>query len=82
MKTANLRQLRNETSTLLEWIESGETVVMTKRSKPILRLMPLLSETRSDIEYPDFAARQSAIFGDQRLPQTAAEMLAEERGRY
>lgn len=82
MKTATLRQLRNETSTLLEWVESGETVIVTKRSKPILRLLPIVPEAPKGIEYPDFSARQSAIFGDEELPETVAEMLAEERGHY
>lgn len=82
MKTATLRQLRNETSMLVEWVESGETVIVTKRSKPILRLLPVVPEARKDVKYPDFAKRQSAIFGNRKLPQTVAESLAEERGRY
>jgi prevent-host-death family protein len=82
MKTATLRQLRNETSRLLEWVQAGETVIVTKRSKPILRLLPIIPEAAKDVKYPDFAARQASIFGDQKLPKTVAETLAEERGRY
>jgi prevent-host-death family protein len=82
MKTATMRQLRNETNTLLEWVEAGETVVVTKRSKPVLRLLPVVEESGKKVEMPDFARRQAAIFGDRILPGSVAEMLAEARDRY
>lgn len=82
MKTATMRQLRNETNTLVKWVESGETVVITKRSKPILRLLPVVSEPQGNVKYPDFAKRQAAIFGNKKLPRTVADMLADERERY
>lgn len=36
-KTATLRQLRSETALLVKWDEEGETVLVTKRSKPFFR---------------------------------------------
>lgn len=36
-KKATLRQLRNETGTRVKWVEAGETVLITKRSKPLLQ---------------------------------------------
>lgn len=33
MKAATFRQLRNDTNTLLKWIEHGEAVTITKRSQ-------------------------------------------------
>ncbi|NBB80762.1 MAG: hypothetical protein GVY36_15160 [Verrucomicrobia bacterium] len=44
METATLRQLRNETSLLAEWIEAGETVLVAKRSKPLSRLISAASQ--------------------------------------
>ncbi len=40
MKTASVRELRNHYNTLLEWVSEGEEVVITKRGKPVARLVP------------------------------------------
>jgi prevent-host-death family protein len=82
MKTATLRQLRNETSLLAKWVEAGETVVVTKRSKPLFRLIAANPEAIGNCPLPDFEARQREIFPDGPLDHTGAELIAEERGRY
>ena len=40
MRTATVRELRNAYSTLLKWIGAGEEIVLTRRGKPIARLVP------------------------------------------
>jgi prevent-host-death family protein len=40
MKTATVRDLRNRYTSLLEWIEAGEEIVITRRGKAIARLIP------------------------------------------
>jgi prevent-host-death family protein len=82
MKTATLRQLRNETGKLVKWVEAGETVVVTKRSKPLFRLLPVLPEEKGPRALPDFARRQREIFPEGMIPVTGADMIAEERDRY
>jgi prevent-host-death family protein len=82
MKKATLRQLRNETSLLAEWVEAGETVLVTKRSKPLFRLIAANPEETVQAPLPDFEARQREIFPDGPLPHTGAELIAEERSRY
>ena len=82
MKTATLRQLRNETGTLVKWVEAGETVVVTKRSKPILKLLPVSPAGSDSCRIPDFQARQRDIFPEGTLPHSVAELIAEERDRY
>jgi len=82
MKTATLRQLRNETGKLVEWVEAGETVLVTKRSKPLFRLLPAAPVESDDCRMPDFEARQNDIFPDGPLRGSGAELIAEERERY
>lgn len=82
MKTATLRQLRNETSLLAEWVKAGETVVVTKRSKPLFRLIAVNPEEPVHRALPDFETRQRDIFPDGPLAHTGAELIAEERSRY
>ena len=40
MKTATVRQLRNEFGKLSKWIEGGETVRILKSGRPFARVVP------------------------------------------
>lgn len=40
MKTATVRELRNDFGQLSKWLESGETVQILKRGKPFARVIP------------------------------------------
>jgi antitoxin (DNA-binding transcriptional repressor) of toxin-antitoxin stability system len=40
MKTATVRDLRNEFSKVFKWLDTGETVQILKRGKPVARLTP------------------------------------------
>lgn len=82
MKTATLRQLRNETALLAKWVEEGETVLVTKRSRPLFRLIAATPETGGACSMPDFEARQREVFPEGVLGTTGADLIAEERDRY
>lgn len=40
MKTATARELRNRYAGLLDWLVAGEEILITRRGKPIARLVP------------------------------------------
>ena len=40
MKTATVRDLRNDFSRVSKWLEAGETVQIIKRGKPFARVVP------------------------------------------
>ncbi|MBI3417431.1 MAG: hypothetical protein HY043_19230 [Verrucomicrobia bacterium] len=40
MKTATIRDLRNEFGKLSKWLEKGETVQIIKRGRPFARVIP------------------------------------------
>jgi len=40
MKTATIRDLRNDFARLSKWLEKGETVQLLKRGKPFARVVP------------------------------------------
>ena len=40
MKTATVRDLRNDFSRLSKWLEKGETIEIIKRGKPVADLVP------------------------------------------
>jgi antitoxin (DNA-binding transcriptional repressor) of toxin-antitoxin stability system len=79
MPSVNLRQLR-DTRQLLAWLDAGEVVELRKRNQVVARIVPESPKIKP-VEWPDFAARRKAIFGDRVIP--AVEILIEERNsRY
>jgi antitoxin (DNA-binding transcriptional repressor) of toxin-antitoxin stability system len=79
MPSVNIRELR-DTRKLLTWLEAGEVVELRKRNRVVARIVPESPRT-TPVEWPDFAARRRAIFGDRTI--NAVEILIEERNsRY
>lgn len=62
----NLRQLRN-TKQLKAWLRAGQTVELRERDQVLARIVPVAGAAQPP-EWPDFAARRKAIFGDKVLP--------------
>ena len=46
MKTATIRDLRNDFARLSKWLEKGETIEIIKRGKPVADLVPKASGKR------------------------------------
>jgi prevent-host-death family protein len=46
MTEVAMRELRNQTAQLVERVEAGEHVVITKRGKPVAELVPVRPERR------------------------------------
>jgi antitoxin (DNA-binding transcriptional repressor) of toxin-antitoxin stability system len=80
MKTTNIRELKHATSTVLEWVEQGESVQITRRNKVVAIISPPPDIAPKKIDWPDYEARLTAIFGDRILPTTGNEMMDYDRG--
>ena len=76
MPSINLRQLR-DTRQLKRWLEAGETVELRERDRIIGRITPPEPPAPQPKEWPDFAARLRADFGDRII--SVVETLLEER---
>jgi prevent-host-death family protein len=78
MKRTTIRELKHETSRVLERVAAGETIEVCRRNEPVAILSPPARKTR--VIRPDFAARLRAIYGTRLLPTTGAELVSESRG--
>jgi len=63
MKTATVRDLRNNFSKLEAWLGEGEEIRIEKRGKPIAFLSATRRAGKTRIAKPDWAARRRAIWG-------------------
>ena len=79
MKTATVRDLRNQFARLSAWITEGETIEITKGGKVFARLVPASRKQR--LVKPDIMARLKANWGNRVFTeQEVAAMRAAELG--
>ena len=78
MKTATVRQLRHDFGSVLNWVEDGEEVEISKRGRVVARLTPPRQKSSRMLKTgrPDFAARLKRIFGNKVL---RGNIVVEER---
>ena len=79
MKTATIRQVRHEFSTILAWVAQGEEVTVLNRTRPVARILPPRPAVSAKVKMPDFAARAKAIFGDKIIPNAVLREREESR---
>jgi len=79
MRTTNIRELKHSTSTVLEWVEQGESVEITRRNKVVGIIIPPGSE-KADAIPSDYYQRLETLFYDFTKPMTGAEIVAYDRG--
>ena len=81
MKTATVRQLRHDFGSVMNWVEEGEPVGISKHGRIIALLSPP-PPTKVDRrrKRPDFAARLKRIFGDKVLTTDAVAEDRDSRG--
>lgn len=74
MKTASVRDLRNNFAMLEAWLSDGESICIEKRGTPVAMLTAMQPARGKRVRMPDFAARQKAIWGDRVFSE--AEVIA------
>jgi antitoxin (DNA-binding transcriptional repressor) of toxin-antitoxin stability system len=72
MKTATVRQVRHDFGTVLNWVEEGEHVEISKRGKVVALMTPPPPPSRArSRKRPDFAARLKLRDGDRVIPASS-----------
>ena len=74
MRTAGIRQARQNLSALLEEVKKGREIVITDRGKPVARLVPLVRRTGKP--FPDLSAFRA---GMPRLDPPLSQTIIEDR---
>ena len=77
MKTATVRQLRHDFGSVLNWVEEGEAVRISKRGRVVALLSPPSTPKPPKARRrPDFLGRLKRIYGNKLLP---GDVVVEER---
>ena len=78
MTSMTIRNLKHNMAAVLDRVAGGETVEIRNRNTPVALLTPIPAPKTP--AQPDFGARLRSVYGDKVLPNTATELIAEDRG--
>jgi hypothetical protein len=81
MESITLRQLR-DTRKVKAWLKAGVHIEVRERNQVLGDLVPRTQPSPAPVEWPDFAARRRAIFGDRVLTPVADLIADRENSRY
>jgi prevent-host-death family protein len=83
MKTASVRDLRQDFGRILAWVEEGEEVTITKRRQAVARLIPWPEKKAVKKPMPDIAARLKKVFGSEVISDSAMKrILDQDKGEF
>lgn len=78
MKTATVRDLRNDFAKLEAWLGEGEEIRIERRGQPVAILTPVKPSARKKIKMPDFMARLRENWGDRVFSEEEIKAMREE----
>lgn len=80
MRSVSVREARAEIARLLEAVEAGEEVVITRRGDPVARLVGLEAKTGPEITFPSRSGLRGSLPPSKRPSSVLVRELREERG--
>lgn len=79
MRRVSVRELQQQLRRVLELVQQGETVEITRRHRVIAKLSPTQSP-RASVGWPDLDARARAVLGDRMLSPGGMDQILADRG--
>jgi antitoxin (DNA-binding transcriptional repressor) of toxin-antitoxin stability system len=83
MKTASVRDLRQNFPRIMGWLEDGSEIRITHRRQAIAKLIPLPKPKAAKRKMPDLMKRLNRVFGDRTISREDMEaILKDNKGRF
>jgi prevent-host-death family protein len=77
--SVSVRELQQNLKRVMARVERGHVVEVTRRRRPVARLMPVRLAAPTS-PWPDLDARAHTVFGDRVLAPGASDVVTESRG--
>lgn len=77
MKNVPARELQREIKSILDRVEKGESVQITRRGRPVARLVP--TKPLRTQPWPDLAARANSVLKDRLIQPPPSRQLSDDR---
>jgi prevent-host-death family protein len=79
MKTVSVRELQQNIKSVLERVERGEVIQVTRHRRLVARLMPA-GARKGEVQWPDLEKRAKRVFGDRVVDPPPSLQVSEDRG--
>jgi prevent-host-death family protein len=80
MRTTTVRELRNNYAQVLKWVAKGEEVEVTRRGKPVARVVPPPSSQSARVDWTQSAALTRRAWTRTLTANESAAIRAESQG--
>ena len=80
MKSTTVRELRNNYAKVLSWVAKGEEVEVTRRGKPVARVVPIPPLDPVEADWTKSAALNRKAWSTTLSAEQSAAVLAESQG--
>jgi prevent-host-death family protein len=81
MRAVSVRELQQDVKGVLERVERGETVEVTRRRRVVARLSPAPREGKPT-RWPNLERRTRQVFGKRTLSPGASKQILSDRGEW
>ncbi|MEX0330690.1 MAG: type II toxin-antitoxin system Phd/YefM family antitoxin [Puniceicoccaceae bacterium] len=78
MKKVSIMEAQHNLSKVLQKVEEGQAVYVTRRKKVVAKIVPPTSE--EPVKFPDFAGRARRTWGGKWSGTASSDLLDESRG--
>lgn len=82
MKSATVRELRNNYTKVLGWVARGEEVEVTRRGKVVAKVVPPVPTLPAKVDWAKSAAFNCPVWPVTLTAKQSAALLAENQGQY
>jgi prevent-host-death family protein len=81
MKTVSVRELQQNIKRVLDQVEHGQIVEVTRRRRVVARLTPVRPSAKR-VPWPDLEKRAQAVFGQGVIEPPPSEQVSKDRGSW
>jgi prevent-host-death family protein len=78
--TISIRELQQNLKRVMQRVERGQVVEVTRRRRAVARLSPLVEQEGPAAPWPDLEARARTVFGDRVIAPSGSEVVIADRG--
>jgi prevent-host-death family protein len=78
--TISIRELQQNLKQVMQRVERGQVVEVTRHRRAVARLSPPAEKDRPASPWPDLDARARAVFGDRVIAPSGSEVVIAGRG--
>lgn len=78
--TISIRELQQNLKQVMQRVERGQVVEVTRRRRAVARLSPLAGKDGPASPWPDLDARARTVFGERIIEPSGSEVIVADRG--